>query len=752
MRQTVYSRPFHRHPLAAAILGCFSVLPLGTQAQQAGAVQQMGEIKVLGTAEEENLQALGSSVISAEDLKRRPPANDLSEVIRTQPGVNLSGNSSSGQYGNNRQIDLRGMGPENTLILIDGKPASSRDGVAMGRSGERDTRGDANWVPVDAIERVEVLRGPAAARYGSGAAGGVVNIITKRPADTLSGSVSAYVDRPHHSEEQDTRRLGFNLSGPLADRLSFRLYGNVARTSADDPSLNAAASGVALSADTIPPAGREGVRNRDINGLLRWDLTDQQTLELESGFSRQGNIYAGERRQSGTGSAVMRALAGTGAETNATYRRTTSLTHRGKWDIGTSKTYVQVEDINRSSAPIGLAGAQEGSLLNNNRVTSHLRNVNVHTELNTPVTLAGMSQVLTYGLEARRQNLDDPFSTSQSPTNPRGSVPGLPANRSGKAESTLVAAYVEDNLEVTPELILTPGVRFDHHDQFGNNWSPSLNASFQLSPEVSVKGGVARAFKAPNLYQSNPNYLYFSMGAGCPVDYPSLGGGCYIQGSEDLKAETSINKEIGLAFDNQQGLTASLTWFRNDYKNKIHADMYNQGAPLVSGASQIFRWANAANAVVQGFEGSVNLPLLGGGKDDRLKWYNNFTYMSKNRNTTTGQPLSVVPKYTVNSSLDWQATDQLSLQLNATFYGKQVPRTLTARGEAETGNALNTRGAYHLIGIGGGYDLNRNLRLGFGIKNIADKRLFREATMNGRGAATYNEPGRTYYLSATASF
>ncbi len=52
------------------------------------------------------------------------------------PGVNLTGNSTSGQRGNNRQIDIRGMGPENTLILIDGKPVTSRNSVRLGWRGE----------------------------------------------------------------------------------------------------------------------------------------------------------------------------------------------------------------------------------------------------------------------------------------------------------------------------------------------------------------------------------------------------------------------------------------------------------------------------------------------------------------------------------------------------------------------------------------------------------------------------------------
>ncbi|WP_158700647.1 TonB-dependent receptor plug domain-containing protein, partial [Cronobacter malonaticus] len=106
-----------------------------------------GDDTIVVTAAQQNLQAPGVSTITADEIRKNPPARDVSEIIRTMPGVNLTGNSTSGQRGNNRQIDIRGMGPENTLILIDGKPVSSRNSVRQGWRGERDSRGDTAWVP-----------------------------------------------------------------------------------------------------------------------------------------------------------------------------------------------------------------------------------------------------------------------------------------------------------------------------------------------------------------------------------------------------------------------------------------------------------------------------------------------------------------------------------------------------------------------------------------------------------------------------
>ncbi|WP_156414288.1 FepA family TonB-dependent siderophore receptor [Bordetella sp. N] len=700
-------------------------------------VYDIDAVQVLGTAEEELKQSLGVSVITAKDIQERPPANDLSELIRTVPGVNLTGASSSGAYGNQRQIDIRGMGPENTLVLIDGKPVQSREAALMRRSGERDTRGDTNWVPAEAVERIEVIRGPAAARYGSGAAGGVVNIITKKPTDKFTGSATTYWSFPDSSDEGATKRLSFNLAGPLSEKFSFRLYGNIAKTDADSPDIN---SGQTVSTNA---AGREGTRNKDIDGLLRWDINPDHVVELEAGFSRQGNIYTGEYPVSTSDSAFIEQLADDGAEVRRTYRQTASVTHRGKWGtLGDSRLTFQYEGTRNLDCVKGTAGGPEGSCtapLNFNE--SRLENYYTNGELHTPFTLAGFSQVLTTGFEYRHQRLNDPNSIQQSPPT------GVAAVTDPISRADSYALYVEDNIEIAQPFILTPGLRFDHHDQFGSNFSPSLNATYEATPQITFKGGIARVFKAPNLYQSNPNYWYTTRGNGCPV---GVSGPCYIQGNASLRPEVSVNKEIGVQWNNHNGTDASLTYFRNDYKNKIVADMYSQTTTAFP-SYKYYQWYNAGEALIHGLEGNLNIPLVGEG-GDTLKLLNNFTYMFSNASKETHQPLSVIPKYTINSTLDWRVTQSLRAQATATFYGRQKARTITTTGADATGDALASVSPYAIFGLGGSYTFDKHYRLGFGINNLFDKTIERRSNNSSAGAYTYNEPGRVYYLTATVSF
>ncbi|MHB9797661.1 TonB-dependent siderophore receptor [Pseudomonas sp. MT3] len=704
---------------------------------------------VVATAAEEAKQMPGVSIITAEDIQKRPPSNDLSQIIRTMPGVNLTGNSSSGQRGNNRQIDIRGMGPENTLILVDGKPVASRNAVRYGWRGERDTRGDSNWVPADQVERIEVLRGPAAARYGNGAAGGVVNIITKQAGSQTHGDVTLYSNFPQHGDEGATQRMTFGLNGPLTDTLSYRVYGNVAKTDSDDWDINAGheSERTGNQAGTLP-AGREGVRNKDINGLLSWRLTPEQTLDVEAGFSRQGNIYTGDTQNTNSNANVKSML---GHETNRMYRENYSVTHRGEWDFGSSMAYLQYEKTRNSRINEGLAGGTEGIFNNTDFYTATLRDLTAHGEVNLPLH-AWRDQTLTLGSEWVRQELDDPSANTQ-PTSEGGAVPGLDSSgRSTTSSARIFSLFAEDNIELMPGTMLTPGLRWDHHDIVGDNWSPSLNLSHALTDTLTLKAGIARAYKAPNLYQLNPDYLLYSRGQGCYGQTTS----CYLQGNEDLEAETSVNKELGIEYQ-RDGWVAGLTYFRNDYKNKIDSGLSPVGE--ASGGSgnyanaAIYQWENVPKAVVEGLEGTLTIPLAA-----QLKWSNNFTYMLQSKNKETGDVLSVTPEYTLNSMLDWQARDDLSFQATVAWYGKQKPKKYDYQGNRVTGSANDELSPYAIAGLSGTYAFTRNLSLTAGVDNLFDKRLFRAGNAQsvnniaGAGAATYNEPGRTLYTSLTASF
>ena len=727
-----------------------AILPLAlisafSHAAEEKAVEQAEVDTVYVTAEKQLQQSLGVSRISKDDIDKRPAANDISEFVRTMPGVNLTGNTATGQRGNKRQIDLRGMGPENTLILIDGKPVNSRQSERISMRGERNTRGDSNWVPVEEIESITVLRGPAATRYGSGAMGGVVNIVTKKVSKEFKGQVNLYANQPQDSKEGATRRIGFNLSGPIIqDTLGFRIYGNLNKTDADAADINAGHGNDSA-------AGVEGVRNKDIAGRLQWKISPAQTLILDSSYSRQGNIYNGDTQNSNPRSALVNSLADSKAETARLYRSAYSLTHDGAWEWGDTKNVISYERTINSHLPEGLAGGPEGSYTGLDFVQSRLKNLRFSSEANIPFKL-GVDNVLTVGAEFTDSKLDDPASNTQGfkDQGKTDAFNGISATRGGKASQRNWAAYVEDNISLTDKTHLIPAIRFDHNSDSGSNWSPALNFSHQIGENWLVKGGIARAYKAPNLYQTNPDFILYTRGQGCPLNAPNSVR-CYYMGNSNLKPETSINKEIGLEF-NKNGWQASATYFHNAYRNKIVI-----GDQLIATSNignWLLQWENTPKATISGIEGNLVIPL-----HDTLKWSNNFTYMHKSEDYQ-GNPLSLVPKHTINSTLSWTPNERFDANLTFTHYGRTKPRGVAINRLERDGNpragvaALSSEhsqtqvSSYGIWGINAGYNWNKRVAVRGGISNLFDKKLYRTTA----GAQTYNEHGRAFYGSLKVSF
>ncbi|WP_146672275.1 TonB-dependent receptor domain-containing protein, partial [Escherichia coli] len=106
-------------------------------------------------------------------------------------------------------------------------------------------------------------------------------------------------------------------------------------------------------------------------------------------------------------------------------------------------------------------------------------------------------------------------------------------------------------------------------------------------------------------------------------------GGCYLIGNKDLDPEISVNKEIGLEFT-WEDYHASVTYFRNDYQNKIVAGD-NVIGQTASGA-YILKWQNGGKALVDGIEASMSFPLV----KERLNWNTNATWKITSKQKDTG--------------------------------------------------------------------------------------------------------------------
>lgn len=163
-------------PLTAAILSALSV-----SAHADDAKQDMEVIVVSASGSEQMLKEAPASisVIDRSQLEKRF-YRDLTDALTDVPGVVVTGG------GDRKDISLRGMASQYTLILIDGQRQTSRET----RPNSDGPGVEGAWTPpISAIERIEVIRGPMSSLYGSDAIGGVINIITRKTPEQWYGEV-----------------------------------------------------------------------------------------------------------------------------------------------------------------------------------------------------------------------------------------------------------------------------------------------------------------------------------------------------------------------------------------------------------------------------------------------------------------------------------------------------------------------------------------------------------------------------------
>ena len=557
------------------------------------------------------------------------------------------------------------MPSQYTLILVDGKPVSTRETRPNGSAGfEQD------WLPpLQSIERIEVVRGPMSTLYGSDAIGGVINVITRKVAEEWGGAVQLDTIIQDDSRSGDIQQGNFSLSGPLlADTLGLQVYGR-ASSRQEDRFVD----------------GFEEKNLKNLNARLSFTPTDNQDFTLEAGQTKQ------DRRSLIGYSAPATGCRGGCTDSDNEYtREVLALSHTGRWDFGTTDSYVQREEAE--------------NLTREMKVT----NTSAKTALVAPLG----DHLLTVGANFEKEELSDRTSNQIS-------------NRT-EVDASKWALFAADEWMLPGNVSVTGGVRLDDDENYGSHVSPRLYGVWGMAPRWTLKGGVSTGFRSPSLREITPDW-----------GQVSRGGDVY--GNPDLEPETSVNKELGLYFNAGRDLQANVTVFHNDFKDKITRiacpPSVCPGGPNQFGSDPTYR-VNVDEAVTRGVEAAVSTTLA-----RTLDLTLSYTYTDSEQQSGEyeGEPLNQVPKHLASLQADWRVTSRLSPWLAVRYRGEESQPT-TGPSSSSIVAPSNT-----LVDAGLAFKLTPQATLNTGIYNIADKEIFQDEY-------GYVEDGRRYWLGMRVSF
>jgi len=702
-------------------VGCSS-LALAAQAQSqslegSGPEAELGEIVVTAAGFEQRIEQAPASIslIAGEQI-RQQRAGSIAELLIDVPGVDVGG--AVGKTGG-LNINIRGLGSDYTLILIDGRRQNTAGSVTPNGFGETST---SFLPPVSSIERIEVVRGPVSTLYGSDAIGGVVNIITRKVGDTWAGSVSANATLQGDDAFGNLYGGDLHANGPLVqDRLGLAVRGSYLTREQSSLTFET----VAGSQAPVTGFGRSATASEIYNIGTRLSLTPHpdHLVWLDLDATRQW--YDNADSQLGTAT-----TAGGYGDALRFNRDQAVLAHDWALPFGTLEntlSWNRTETVGRI-IPNGVAGAGGPRTLETESVI-----------LDTKLSSEWRNHTFTVGGQYWDASMIDGVAPSSF-------------------EFTQWALFAEDAWRFTDTLALTLGGRYDTHSTFGDHVSPRAYLVWNATPLWTLKGGISQGFKTPRLEQLAEGINGFGQQGRLPL-----------LGSPGLRPETSTATEIAVFYDNRNDFRASLTMFDNRFDDKIAsgppvvncafgitAANYAAGRYPQTGCTDVGFFPNAATfgqsvnideAVTRGVEVAARRAM-----DDAWTLSGNYTWTESEQKSgaQAGLPLTDTPEHMINASLNWRATDRLSTWLRGEYRSERF------RGAGAERDALGDFKAYGLLHLGGSFALTGRVTLNAVVYNLLDTdfvSLLPYGNPVAYGAAyTNNQEPRRLWVSARVDF
>jgi iron complex outermembrane receptor protein len=591
------------------------------------AATSLEAVAITGTRGEERTvisAAVPIDVLSTTDIQLTGRTETSQIIQAVAPSFNFPRTSVGDGTDHIRPATLRGLAPDQALVLVNGKRRHTSALVNVnGFVGRGSQAVDLNAIPASMIDHIEILRDGAAAQYGSDAIAGVLNIVLKTTAPgTFMGEVGENVTTYNRDADVADRRSRRSLpSGPVRD-------GRVA-TSALNYGWAIGQSGfLQVSGEirdrqgtnrTLPTRARSTLRrsakfaraaDKSLAGVIRTITTraDSSTLgprfgtELKRTHSAELEIAAVRPPDLATREIDAAPLGAHSTLTDFLPFIKSKINDgsisgglRGdasgwKWDLGT--VYETIPSTSRSdnTANVSLGPTVEDIVLRRPaRVPSIDDDARSLPRSLEPMVLGRFdsrrwrvpSRTSMRSLPARADSYRNGgvkvLDANGNPTTRLAAVgsqvfPGFQPTDAGSHSRTNSAGYIDLETDLTNQLLVGAAGRFEHYSDFGSTSTGKLSARFEPVRKFALRGAVSTGFRAPSLGQ---NFSRRRRRTSSPASRSTFAHSqsqrprrsC--SGASDLEPERSTNYSAGVAIEPVGSLALTVDFYRINIKNRI---------------------------------------------------------------------------------------------------------------------------------------------------------------------------------------
>ncbi len=646
-------------------------------------------------------------IIDMQDVITKSGKIEINELLQyAAPSFNANKQSGSDGADHIDPATLRGLGPDQTLVLINGKRRHSSSLINLfGTRGRGNSGTDLNAIPASSIKRIEVLRDGAAAQYGSDAIAGVINIVLKNSVNKLTGSISygayntnAKGDFPAGTPNTDGNRLDTENDGNrIADDKDFdggsvKITANYGVEIGEDGFANFTTEYLSKNKTLRPGFDfRRGFGEAAIDGFNFFanaaiPLSKKTELYAFGGrnyrdtdafaFTRNGGervvteIYPNGFTPRITSNIIDNSVsAGIRTETDSGWK----IDFNNTWGKNNFHYFIK-GTLNASleaSSPTdfdagGHSLSQNTTSLDFSKYYSDILkglNVAFGTEYRTEnfeIFAGEEGSYATYddnGLPITNPSTQtqptDPDSGNLRPGGSQGFPGYSPINEVDRSRSN-ISVYADGELDITDSFLLGAAARFEDYSDFGSTINGKLSFRIKATEDINIRGSVSTGFRAPSLAQIYYNLRFTDFQGGVATETLLSANNSPVTSSfgiDQLEEETAINGALG-ATATFGSFTATVDGYYINVKDRI----------VLTGTFAAPQIPNVAEA--QFFANGVDTETVG--LDIILSWKGNYDFGNLSA-TLAGNMNNMYIKDVKNGNLDEE-----------TFFGKREEGFLLA--------------------------------------------------------------------------